>query len=101
MTDEKSPYIFDTHKFLFTLNYEGVLRGYEIEFIDRDSKEKKIILDKIEIGASSVSCKLFDGDGNRYLVPFLRIRKVFRDGELVWDNTDTDLSDVKIIKSFE
>ena len=93
--------IFDTHKFLFTLNYENRIKGHEVIFVDRDNKEKKIILEKIEIGTSPVSCKLFDDKGNRYLVPFIRIRKVFLQGQMVWDNSDSDLSGVKVIKGFD
>lgn len=92
---------FDTHKFLYTLFYEGKIEGHEVVFLDRENKEKKIKLKKIEISASPVSCKLFDEEGNRYFVPFIRIRKVFFKGEMVWDNTDVDLSDVKIIKGHQ
>lgn len=93
--------IFNTHKFLFTLNYEGNIKGHEVIFIDRDNKEKKITLDKIEIGTSTVSCKLFDTYGNRYMVPFIRIREIYLEGELVWDSKDVDLSDSKIIKGYD
>ena len=92
--------IFNMHKFLFSLNYGGNVKGHEIIFIDRDLKEKKIILDRIEIGTSTVSCKLFDEDGNRYLVPFIRIKKVFYNKELKFDNTDVDISNSKIIKGY-
>lgn len=93
--------IYDTHKFLFTLNYEGNAKGHEVEFIDRDNNEKKITLEKIDITSSPVSCKLYDCEGNKYLVPFIRIRRVFKDKEMVWDNSDTDLSNVKVIKGFD
>lgn len=93
--------LFDTHKFLFTLNYEGRAKGHEIEFVDRNNQEKRIFLEKIEITSSPVSCKLFDTEGKRHLVPFIRIRRVFKDGELVWDNTDADLSNAKVIKGYE
>ena len=93
--------IYNTHKFLFTLNYEGKIKGHRVIFIDRDNNEKDIILDKIEIGSSTVSCKLFDSDGNRYLVPFIRIKEVYDGDELVWDGKSHDDSDVKIIKGFD
>ncbi len=92
---------YDTHKFLFTLNYNDNIKDHEVLFLDRENNEKRIFLEKIEITASPVSCKLFDRDGNRYLVPFIRIRKIFLKEELVWDNTDTDLSNVKVIKGFD
>ncbi len=92
--------IFNLHKFLFTLNYKKNINGYEILFVDRDNKEKKIILNKIEIGTSHISCKLFDEKGNRFIVPFIRIKKVFLGKELVFDNTDVDISNTKIVKGF-
>lgn len=94
--------LFDTHKFFFTLNYDGDIGGQKVIFLDRNNIEITIILERIEVGTSPVSCKLYCKDGNRYLVPFIRIRKVFNQrGELIWDNTDADLSDVKIIKGFK
>jgi hypothetical protein len=91
---------FDTHKFLFTLNHEGNISGHRVLFLDRDNNEIEIELERIEIGASPVSCKMFDKDGKKYLVPFIRVRKIFLGDTLVWDNTDTDLSNVKIIKGY-
>jgi len=93
--------IFNMHKFLYTLNYDGEVCGKTIIFTDRDDVEKTIILDSIEIGSSHVSCKLFDKEGNRYLVPFLRIKKVFKGEELIFDNSDIDTSNSKIIKGYK
>lgn len=93
--------IFDTHKFLFTINHNGEIKGHEVIFVDRNNNEKTIILERIEIGASPVSCKLYDTEGNRHLVLFIRIKKVFKDGQLVWDNSDVDTSNTKIIKGYD
>jgi len=92
--------VFNLHKFLFSLNHEGKIKEHEILFEDRNGEEKKIILDKIEISSSHVSCRLFDKEGNRYIVPFIRIKKVFFQGELVFDNSDVDKTNVKIIKGY-
>lgn len=93
--------VFDTHKFLFTINYQGDVKGKKVIFVDRNNEEKSIILEKIEIGASPVSCKLYDIEGNRYLVLFIRIKKVFDGKTLIWDNCDIDISDAKIIKGYK
>lgn len=93
--------VFDTHKFLFTLNHNKNIEGHIVLFIDRDNNEKKIELSKIEIGSSPVSCKLFDKDNNRYIVPFIRILKIFYKDELVWDNSETDRSNIKVIKGYD
>jgi len=94
--------LFNTHKFLFTLNYEGKAKGKKIVFVDRDNAEKTIILDKIEVGTSAVSCKLYCHKGKRHIVPFIRIRTIWDENEqLIWDSTDVDLTNVKVIKGFK
>ncbi len=94
--------IFNTHKFLFTLNYENKIKGHKVTFIDRDDKEKTIVLNRIEIGTSTVTCKLFDDENNRYIVPFIKVREVHTlDGELIWDSKEIDLGNVRVIKGFE
>lgn len=93
--------LFDTHRFLFTLNYNNNLKDHKVLFVNRENEETIIELQKIDIGASPVSCKLYDKEGNRHLVPFVRIRKIFLKEELVWDNSDSDLSKVKVIKGFK
>ena len=91
---------FDTHKFLFTLNHEGRIKGHKIIFVDRNNNELEVIADRIEIGASPISCKIYDKDGKKHIIAFIRIKKIFLDDKLVWDNTDTDLSNTKIIKGY-
>jgi hypothetical protein len=93
--------IYNTHRFLFTLNHENNIKGHIIIFIDRDNNEIKIELDKIEISSSPVSCKLYDKQGNRYIVPFIRIKEVYREGELVWTTKDQDTTSSKIIKGYD
>lgn len=93
--------IYNTHKFLFTLHYENRIKGHKIKFIDRDNEEKTIEVDRLEIGASTVSCKIFDSKGNRHLVPFLKIREIYLEDELVWDSKEVDISNIKVIKGYE
>lgn len=93
--------IYNTHKFLFTINYEDRVKGHMVLFVDRDNKEKKIELSKIDIGASPVSCKLYDLEGKRYLVPFLRIKGIYYKETMVWDAEMKDDDNVKIIKGYK
>ena len=94
--------VFDTHKFLYTLNYDNDLENVTILFINRDGKEKIIELKEIDIGTSPISCTLIDNEDKKYKVPFLKIRKVFKNKtELIWDNSDIDLSKVKTIKGYK
>ena len=93
---------FDTHKFLYTMNYNGEIKGHKVTFLDRENQEKTIVLDRIEIGASPVSCKMFDSEGVRYLVAFIRIRTVYNsNNELVWDGRDNDMSDSHVISGHQ
>jgi len=93
---------FDTHKFLFTLNHNNEIKGKKIVFTNRENKKTTITLKKIEIGASPVSCKLYDTNNKRYLVPFMRIIKVYnKNNNLIWDNTDINTTNTKIIKGFK
>ena len=93
--------VFDTHKFLFSLNYENEISGIEVFFIDNKGKEKRIKVKNIKIGNSPISCTFIDVNEIKYRVPFLKIRKILdKKGKLIWDNTDNDLSNVKTISGF-
>jgi len=92
---------FDTHKFLYTLFHEGRIEGHEVLFLDRENNEQRVEVKSIEIGASPVTCKIFDKNDKSYRIPYIRIRKVFFQGQMVWDNTGTDLGDAKIIKGYK
>lgn len=98
---EETPEIYDTHKFLYTLYYHGEIQNHTVTFIDRNNNEKTIILNDIEITSSPISCKLYDKNNTKYIVPFLRIKTIYNNNELVWDNTHTDISNTKIIKGYK
>lgn len=89
--------IYNTHKFMYSLYHKGKIKGHIIEFTNREGKIQSIELVSIEIGASPVSAKFYDTEGKRHLIPFLRVHKVFKEGELVWEEDDTN-KDVKVIK---
>jgi hypothetical protein len=94
--------VFDTHKFLYTLNYENDIKDLTVIFIDKTGEEKSIKLKEIDIGTSPISCTLIDEDNKKYRTPFLKIRKVLKNKtELIWDNTDVDLSKTKTIKAYK
>lgn len=92
---------FDTHKFLYTLFHEGRIAGKKVIFVDRDNKDSSIVINSIEIGASTVSCKICDSSGRKVRVPFVRIKSVFEDDEMIWENPDVDVSNMKIIRGFK
>lgn len=92
--------IFNTHKFFYTLNHEERIKGKTIKFLDKNNQEKKIEIEKIEIGTSPVSFRVFDTKNTRHIIPFLRVQEVYDEqNKLVWDSKDVDLTNVKIIQT--
>ncbi len=91
--------LFNTHKFFFTLNHEGTIKGKKVKFLDRSNKLQTAVVERIEIGTSPISFRLFEKDGTRHTILFIKIREVFdQNDELVWDSTEVDLSNVRTIK---
>lgn len=91
--------VFNTHKFFYTLNYEGNIKGKRVVFLDRSNEEKSAIIDRIEIGTSPISFRLFDTENNRHTILFIKVREVYdAENQLVWDSKDIDLSNVRTIK---
>lgn len=94
--------IYNTHRFLFTLNHENKIKDHKIIFLDRNNQENQITINKIEITASPISCRIYDNNGKKHTIPYLRIKKILnKNNELIWDATETDLSNVKIIKGWK
>lgn len=91
--------VFNTHKFFYTLNHEGTIKGKKVIFLDRNNEQKKVEVERIEIGTSPISFRLYDTNGNRHTILFIKIREVFDEqNNLVWDSKDVDLSNVTTIK---
>lgn len=78
-------YVFDTHKFLFTLNYEGKLKGSSIHFENRSGQKTQITIDRIDVSPSPLSCIIFDTLNKKHIIPYVRISHVYDEkGELIW-----------------
>ena len=91
---------FNTHKFLYNLYHEGNIEGHKIIYIDKDNSQKEIDVKSIDIGPSPISCKVYDTSGNKHRIIFLRVKEIYYRGELVWENTDMNLDDLKVIKGY-
>ena len=92
---------FNTHKFLYNLYHEGKINGHKIVYIDKNNEEKQVEVEKIEIGPSPISCKVYDKNGIKHNIIFLRVKQIYYKEDLVWDNTDLNLDDVKVIKGYK
>lgn len=92
---------FDTHKFLYNLYHEGKVEGHTIIYVDKNNKEQKIQIKDIQVGPSPISCNIYDMNGKKHKIIFLRVKEIYHKGELVWENTDMNLEDIKIIKGYK
>ena len=92
---------FDTHKFLFTLFYEGRIKGHRIVYVDKNNCERSVEIAGIEIGASPISCRVTDLEGKNHRIMFVRIKEVWFEKDRVWENTDFNLEDVRVIKGYD
>lgn len=93
---------FNTHKFLFSLNYENKIKNKIIEFVDKENKIQKIKIEKIIISSSPISFKLYDENNKIYLIIFLRVRKIFdENNKLIWDATSINLNNIETIKGYK
>ena len=101
MTDKKSVYtVYDTHKFLFTLNYEGKIKGHELFISDSRKGEYKIKIKEIEIGSSPVSFRVIDTEDKRHVLPFVKVSKIKYKGEVVWINESEKDPNLKVIEGY-
>lgn len=98
--DTKIFTVYDTHKFLFTLNHEGKIQDHTLYVSDSRVGEYKIQIKEIEIGASPVSFRVIDKEGKRHVLPFVKIKKVEFNGEIVWINETENNPNLKIIEGY-
>lgn len=92
---------FDTHKFLFTLNYQNDIKDHIIEYEDKDLKIKKIKISKINISPSPITCQIYDQNDKKHIIAFIRIKKIYKKNKLVWDNSENKTDNLKIIKGYK
>lgn len=94
--------IFNTHKFFYTLNHNGDIKGKKVIFLDRNNEEKTAIIERIEIGTSPISFRLYDSEENRHTILFIKVREIYDEqNQLIWDSKDIDLSHVRTIKGYK
>jgi uncharacterized protein (UPF0248 family) len=75
------------------IRWDPNFRGeFEIAFVDRAKPElQRVSLRDLRFDAdSSFSFQLFDPEGRLLSIPLHRIRKVYRDGALIWSRADED-----------
>jgi len=79
---------YNIHNFLFGLKLEGKnLEGYEIEYLTKIKEIKKVKIKDIEITSNNIAFSLITTDGEKLVLPFYRIKKVFNStGDTVFIN---------------
>lgn len=93
--------VFDTHKFLYSLNYDRGLEGLTVIYLDNNGEKKEIKVKSGEIGNTPVSCRLYDENGERYIVAYAKIIKIYDNGELAWDPGEPDQSSINVVEGYK
>ena len=95
-------HVFNTHSFLFTLQDDNVnTSGYIIEYYISPEKNEEITILDIEITISRLSFKVITPDNKKITLQYMRVLKIFnKDGELIWDDSEKDLSNIKVIEGY-
>ncbi|MCH8519785.1 MAG: hypothetical protein LAT82_03440 [Nanoarchaeota archaeon] len=95
-------HVFNTHSFLFTLQDDKVnTSGYIIEYYSSPQEKEEIIIKDIEITISRLSFKVVTLDNKKITLQYMRVLRIFNaNKELIWDDSEKDLSNIKIINGY-
>ena len=95
-------HVFNTHSFLFTLQDDKVnTSGYIIEYYISPQKNEEITIEDIEITTSRLSFKVITSENKKVTLQYMRVLRIFnQDKELVWDDSEKDLSNIKVIQGY-
>ena len=95
-------HVFNTHSFLFTLQDDKIdTSGYIIEYYISPQKSECIQIKNIEITISRLSFKVITQNNDKITLQYMRVLKIFnKNKELIWDDSEKDLSNVKIIEGY-
>ena len=94
--------LFDTHKFLFTMNYENNAKGHKIEYYDKTNTLQKVEIKELIVNTTPISCRVITPENKKIAIPYIRVHKVFNsNNEVVWDMTDKELPKMKIIGGYQ
>lgn len=101
MDNKKNFKFFNTHSFFYTLKESQDYKGIKIEFQNKDGKIESVIIEDLEVSSKPISCKVYDKEKTKHIIPFVRVEKVYKGNELIWDNTNNKKQDVKVIKGYK
>ncbi|MFT4244831.1 MAG: hypothetical protein ACMXYB_05250 [Candidatus Woesearchaeota archaeon] len=95
-------HVFNTHSFLFTLQCDKInTSGYIIEYYISPEKSEEITVLDIEITISRLSFKITTPDNKKMTLQYMRVLRIFNQKkELIWDDSEKDLSNIKVIKGY-
>ena len=94
--------MFDTHKFLFTMAYNEEAQGHKVEYLDKNNETKIIEIKELIVNTSPVSFRVITPENIKVAIGYLRVVKIFnKNNELVWDVSDNDTSNIKVIGGYD
>ncbi len=77
------------HKLLQRIRWDPRFRAgkFEIGYYDRLQRRILVVpLEAIEFpSATAMTFEFYDDEGERHRVPFHRVRRVWRDGRIIWE----------------
>lgn len=95
-------HVFNTHSFLFTLQDDKInTLGYTLEYYISPDKNEIITIKKIEVTTSRLSFKVITNENKKISLQYMRVLKIFnKNKELIWDDSEKDLSNIKVIEGY-
>ena len=96
-------HVFNTHSFLFTLQDDNVdASGYIIEYYLSPEKKEEIVIKDIEITTSRLSFKVITIENKKITLQYMRVLRIFdKNKELVWDDSEKNLSNITVIEGYK
>ncbi|MFP4402569.1 MAG: hypothetical protein ACLFPL_05060 [Candidatus Nanoarchaeia archaeon] len=93
-------HVFNTHSFLFLLSSQHPLANYSLIYLNSNNIEEILRFKQVIVTPSHISCKIVTPDEKTKTLNIFRIRKIFKGDEVVWDNSEQDLSNTKTIQGY-
>jgi len=86
--------VIPIHKLLQRIRWDPRFRAgrFEIGYYDRLQRRILVVpLGAVEFPAGSpLIFEMFDAEGEHHRVPFHRVRRVWRDGRIIWERKPTE-----------
>jgi len=87
--------VIPIHKLLQRIRWDPRFRAGKFEIGYYDRLQRRILvapLEAIEFSSAAVSTfEFYDDEGERHRVPYHRVRRVWRDGRIIWERKPAEI----------